>query len=122
MLVHALSAAVAFESLFGAAAVVLFTQLAAFVVGLSSFGKAEFDLGNPAPEVKAKGNESVSTLLDFCRQAHDLLAMKEELAIALRIDVVDRAFFVRGDVNTLQDCLPIPNDRIPILKRALAVA
>lgn len=122
MLVHALPATVAFERLFGASPFVLVAQLSAFVVGLASLGKAQLDLGKAALEVEAQRNERVAPLLDLGGQPNELAMVKKEATVSVGINVVDGAFLIRGDVNTLEDCFFVVNGGVSLLKRALPVA
>ena len=122
MLIHALPATVAFERLFGTSPFVLLAQLPAFVVGLTSLGKTQLDLGKAVLEVEAQRNERVAPLLDLGGQPNELAMVKKEATVSVGIDVVDGAFFVRGDVNTLEDRFFVVNGSVSVLKRALPSA
>lgn len=122
ILIHALPATVALERLFGASPFVLVAQLPAFVVGLASLGKAKLDLGKAALEVEAQRNERVAPLLDLGGQPNELAMVKKETTVSVGIDVVDRTFFVQGDVNTLEDRFSVVNGGVSVLKRALPIA
>jgi inosine/xanthosine triphosphatase len=122
MLIDAPASTVAFERLFGASAFVLLTQLPAFVVGLASLGKAQLNLSKAALEVEAQRDERVAPLLDLGGQPNELTMVKKEATVSVGIDVVDGAFFIRGNVNTLENCFFVVNGGVSFLERALPVA
>lgn len=117
-----LSAGEALEFFLGSSLLVFVLELAALVVRRLALGEAEFDLGLAALEVDAQRHEREAALLKLGRQLANLASMKKQLAVAQRIDVVDGALLVRGDVDASKRHRAVAHDGVAVLKRAAPIA
>src|SRR6266550_2621793 len=96
-------------------------DVAALVSTLLAPGQRELDLRPPVLEVELRRNERQSPLGDLAREGVDLLPVKKELPVAIRIVIGEIALVVDRDVGADQPGFPLADIRVGLLEGGPAV-
>ena len=97
-------------------------DVAALVAPLLAAGQGKLDLGAPVLEVEPRRDHGEALLADLAREGLELLLVKQELSVAVRIVVGQVALVVDRDVGPDEPGLPVPHVRVGLLKGGPAVA
>src|SRR5205814_7685601 len=104
------------------ATLVAFAERGALVVQLLAAPQAELDLGAAVLKVEPERNERQPALSDLAGQPANLLAVQQQLAVAVRLVVGIGAVAVGIDVAADQPTLTVADGRVRVLEGHAPVA
>jgi len=99
-----------------------FAYRVAFVHGMFSLAKADFDFGEAVFEIDPQGDKCQAFFLDTDRQPQDLAFVQQQPAPPFRIVVVNIALFIGIDMHADQVNLAVFHVAVTVLERNMPVA